>query len=200
MNKDKEDMASNHKKRIFVAINFDEDIKQELVRIQNKIDNSFLENNPIKWTKKQNLHVTVFFIGYVYDTDFIEIFNQIEKVAQRHEPFLLQFNEIDFMPRKGDSKKMIWVFGEQNAALESLKQDIKQSILDTEKETETFTPHITLARINQSQFKKIDQEEIPNINDEILIDFNTKVYSIDIVESELKKGGAEYTILKSIPL
>ncbi|MDD4358747.1 MAG: RNA 2',3'-cyclic phosphodiesterase [Candidatus Pacebacteria bacterium] len=198
MKKEIDDMANSDKKKIFVAINFDEPIKNELVSCQNKIDYLFLENNPIKWTKKQNLHVTVFFIGYVYDTDLVDIFNGVEESAKKYKPFSLTFNQVDFMPK--DSKKMIWVFGEKNETLESLRQDIKKNILSTEREVERFTSHITLARINQFQFRKINEEEIPNINDEILIDFNTEVESIDIMESELKKGGAEYTILKSIKL
>ena len=192
-------MVSNAKKRIFIAVNFNELIKEKLVKIQNKIDYLFLDNNPIKWTKKENLHVTVFFIGYVYDTDLLEIFDQIENAVKGYEPFMLKFNEIDFMPKE-ENKKMVWVFGEKNQILESIRQKIKQNILSTEKETEAFTPHITMGRINQFQFRKINKEEIPNINDEILIDFETIVDSIDIMESELKKGGAEYTILKSIKL
>ncbi|HOI59841.1 MAG TPA: RNA 2',3'-cyclic phosphodiesterase [Candidatus Pacearchaeota archaeon] len=192
-------MVSNAKKRIFIAVNFNELIKEKLVKIQNKIDFLFLDNNPIKWTKKENLHVTVFFIGYVYDTDLLEIFDQIENAVKGYEPFMLKFNEIDFMPKE-ENKKMVWVFGEKNQILESIRQKIKQNILSTENKTEAFTPHITMGRINQFQFRKINKEEIPNINDEILIDFETIVDSIDIMESELKKGGAEYTILKSIKL
>lgn len=191
-------MANSDKKRIFIAINFSEPNKKELVSCQNKIDRLFLENNPIKWTKKQNLHVTVLFIGYVYDTDLMDIFNGVEEAVKNYEPFSLTFNQVDFMPK--NSKKMIWVLGEKSETLKSLRQDIKKNILSTEREVEEFTPHITLARINKFQFRKINEEEIPNINDEVLIDFNAEVESIDIMESELKKGGAEYTLLKSIKL
>lgn len=192
-------MVSNTKKRVFVAINFNESIKEKLVKIQNKIDCLFLDNNPIKWTKKDNLHVTVFFVGYVYDDDLLEIFDQIENAIKDYRSFLLKFNEIDFMPRE-ENKKMIWAFGEENKTLDSIRQKIKKNILSTEKETEFFIPHITMGRINQFQFKRIEKEEIPNISDEMLFDIETVVDSVDIMESELKKGGAEYTILKSIKL
>lgn len=192
-------MASNAKKRIFVAINLDEDDKQKLVRIQNQISHSFPDENPIVWTKKDNLHITVLFIGFVYDTDLFDILSQVEKSLKGFKPFFLKFNEIDFMPKK-ESKKMVWVFGKQNKGLEEIRRKIKQNILSTEREVESFFPHITMGRLTQWIFRKISPEEIPDINGNIPIDFEILVDSFDIVESELKKGGAKYTILKTIKL
>jgi 2'-5' RNA ligase len=150
-------MVSNTKKRIFIAINFNELVKEKLVQIQNKIDYSFLDNNPIKWTKKNNLHVTVFFVGYVYDTDLIEIFNQVENAVKDCKPFMLKFNEIDFMPRQ-EHKKMIWIFGEKNDMLECIRQKIKKNIIRTEKKRSLHSTHSM--EINQFQFRKINKEEI----------------------------------------
>lgn len=191
-------MVSNTKKRVFIAVNFGNRAKEEMVRLQNKIENSFNDACPIKWTRKENLHITVFFIGYVYDDDLISILDQVENVVRDFKPFRMKFNEVDFMPRE-KHRKMVWVFGEKNEALENLRQKIKKVILSTEKETESFLPHITLGRIVQWQFKKIEEEEIPNINDN-LVDFETNVESIEIMESEIKKGGTEYIILKRIIL
>ena len=191
-------MVSNTKKRVFIAVNFGNRAKEEMVRLQNKIKNSFNDACPIKWTRKENLHITVFFIGYVYDDDLISILDQVENVVRDFKPFRMKFNEVDFMPRE-KHRKMVWVFGEKNETLENLRQKIKKVILSTEKETESFLPHITLGRIVQWQFKKIEEEEIPNINDN-LVDFETNVESIEIMESEIKKGGTEYIILKRIIL
>ncbi|MDD3046117.1 MAG: RNA 2',3'-cyclic phosphodiesterase [Candidatus Pacebacteria bacterium] len=191
-------MVSNTKKRVFIAVNFGNRAKEEMVRLQNKIENSFNDACPIKWTRKENLHITVFFIGYVYDDDLISILDQVENVVRDFKPFRMKFNEVDFMPRE-KHRKMVWVFGEKNETLENLRQKIKKVILSTEKETESFLPHITLGRIVQWQFKKIEEEEIPNINDN-LVDFETNVESIEIMESEIKKGGTEYIILKRIIL
>ena len=191
-------MVSNTKKRVFIAVNFGNRAKEEMARLQNKIENSFNDACPIKWTRKENLHITVFFIGYVYDDDLISILDQVENVVRDFKPFRMKFNEVDFMPRE-KHRKMVWVFGEKNETLENLRQKIKKVILSTEKETESFLPHITLGRIVQWQFKKIEEEEIPNINDN-LVDFETNVESIEIMESEIKKGGTEYIILKRIIL
>ena len=61
-----------------------------------------------------------------------------------------------------------------------------------------YAPHMTLGRLKQWEFRKIEPEERPEINEEINLSF--EVNSIEVMESELKRGGPEYTILESAPL
>ena len=61
------------KKKIFIAINLPEKIKSELVSYQEKIDRFFDDTCPIKWTKKDNLHITMFFIGFVEYDELIDV-------------------------------------------------------------------------------------------------------------------------------
>ena len=42
-----------------------EKIKKDLVSYQEKIDGYFDDFSPIKWTRKDNLHITMFFVGFV---------------------------------------------------------------------------------------------------------------------------------------
>lgn len=188
------------KKRIFIAINFNRSFKENLISIQNKINANFLDINPIKWTRKENLHLTLFFVGYVYDSDLMDVFSETEKVVQNYDDFSINFNEVDFFPRKERNKKMVWVIGENNQILNQLQEDLKTKLLGSNNYTKGFIPHITLGRISTFDFKKINSEEVPQINDEIFIDSEIRVSSVDIMESELKKGGAHYTLLKSFKL
>ena len=54
--------------RIFIAINLPEDIKKKLTDYQAK----WLEL-PCRWTKKENLHITLMFLGYLSDEELLEI-------------------------------------------------------------------------------------------------------------------------------
>lgn len=186
-------------RRIFTAINFNEKTKQQLVDLQNKIDYLFPDNNPMKWTKRHNLHITVFFIGYIDDNDLTNVINAVENAVKDEDRFKLHFNNVTFFPKDNDSKKMIWVEGEENKNLSRISQKIKKETLSTKNETQKLIPHITLGRITAWQFKKLEQEEIPLLENE-LFDLNIEVSSIDVIESVLKKGGAEYTFLKKIML
>ncbi|MDP2910533.1 MAG: hypothetical protein Q8N58_01975, partial [bacterium] len=65
-------------------------------------------------------------------------------------------------------------------------------------ENREFAFHITLARISQWAWQRIEPEERPEINEDINLNF--PVNSIEIMESILKKGGPEYVILESYNL
>ena len=58
--------------------------------------------------------------------------------------------------------------------------------------------HITLGRIKAWEFRKIEPEERPIVDEEINLTF--EVNSIEVMDSQLKKGGPTYTILESFPL
>lgn len=188
----------NLKKRIFVGIELDEIAKKNLTNTQRSIDREFLEINPIKWTKEENLHITLFFIGYVYYNDLSEIIISIEEAIKNFKPFRTNFKKINYFPEKEYSKKMIWVFGERDKNLEGLHQEIKKVILGTQKESQPFYPHITLGRISSFEFTKINPDELPQIENTIDLQINVK--TITIFESELKKGGAQYTAIKKFNL
>ena len=70
--------------RTFIAINFPEDIKKELLNYQSK-----WPELPIRWTKEENLHITLIFIGYASDEDTGEICKITKEVVSRYKSFLL---------------------------------------------------------------------------------------------------------------
>ena len=61
-----------------------------------------------------------------------------------------------------------------------------------------FVPHITLARINEWQWKSIEPEERPEVTEDIDLAFT--VESIEVMESILRRGGPKYEILESCHL
>ncbi len=182
--------------RVFIAINLPEDIKKQLRSFQSK-----WPDLPCRWTKKENLHITLEFLGYLTDEEVIELCQRIREMASGKKAFNARLNKICYGPTdkkpprsmsssdsflrsssfsiKSRTPRMVWVMGEK----------IKEF---------NFSPHITLGRIKTWQFKQIDPEERPEINEDIDLTFEVK--SIKIMESQLKRGGPEYTVLESVPL
>lgn len=188
------------KKRIFISIGLPENVKNKLESCSREISNSFTYFNgfcPVKWTRKHNLHVTLFFVGYVELDELTEIFEAVEKIVKKRRSFKINLKDISYGP-KGKSPKMVWVNGENSSELGELQAEMEKELLKVGQPDNRFTPHVTLGRIVQWQFNKIEPEERPDINKDVSISF--EVNSIDIMESELRKGGARYTVLKSIPL
>ena len=192
------------KHRIFIAINLPENIKRKLFDHQEKIDEmfAFADSSPVRWTKKENLHITLFFLGYVADQEILDVCRIVKEAAQKNEPFSLNLNKISYGP-PGKKPRMIWVAGEKSKELGKLQRDLECSLLQrkisvTAKESRPYSTHITLGRLKQWQFKNIEPEERPEISEDISLNF--EVQSIEIMESKLKPAGPDYLILESMEL
>jgi len=185
------------KRRLFIAINLPEKIKEKVFSIQKK-----WPELPCRWTKKENLHITLVFLGYVLDEKLPEIIEIVKKIVLKNKPFLINFIRIIYGPKGKKIPGMIWLEAEKNFQLikiqKELKEILEEKILNVEKETRPFSPHLTLARIKQWELKRMEPEEIPEINEEISISF--EVEKIDLMESHLKPKGSDYYLLESFPL
>ncbi|MCK4453781.1 RNA 2',3'-cyclic phosphodiesterase [Candidatus Parcubacteria bacterium] len=184
-------------KRIFIAINLPEKIKKELLSEQEK-----WPELPIKWVKPDNLHITLIFLGNINDQEILEIDKTVKGITARHQPFSINLNRICYAPPKKIPPRMVWAEGEKVKELADLKQDLEKSLIDSginfTPENRDFRPHITLGRIKTWEWSRIEPEERPEIDEEISLNF--PVNSIEMMESQLKRGGAEYAILESVKL
>jgi len=160
--------------RIFIAINLPEDTKEELASHQDK-----WPELPVRWTKKENLHITLEFLGYVQDQEILAILKNTQELAQKYNSFDIKLVKICYGPPDKIPPRMIWAVGEKMKEL-------------------NIVPHITLGRIKTWQWKQIEPEERPEIEEDINLNF--EVNSIEVMESILKRGGPQYTILESYPL
>lgn len=188
--------------RIFIAINLPEDIKKRLSDYQKK-----WPTLPVRWTKKENLHITLVFLGYLTDEELLEVIKIIQQeVASRHQPFSINLNKIIYGPPKKMPPRMVWVEGEKSEKLGKLQKDLENSLLssvalakeDINSESRPYVIHITLGRIREWEFRRIEPEERPEVNEEISLSF--EVNSLEVMESQLKRGGPEYTILETVLL
>ncbi len=181
----------NKRRRIFIAINLPENIKKKLAEYQAK-----WPELPIRWVKSENLHITLDFIGYIGDEELLEICKITKEVASRHPSFLVNLFEICYGPTDKKLPRMTWAIGEKSEEFASLKDDLDKSLTISEKRQ--FSPHITLGRIRQWEWQRIEPEERPAVDEDINLSFS--VDSIEVMESILKKRGPEYIILESYDL
>jgi len=180
------------KKRTFVAINLPEKIREKLVSEQKEVGDLFPQSSDfVRWAKKDNLHITLSFIGSINDEEILEICEKIREITKKQEPFSISLNKIIYGP-PGKNPRMIWAMGEKSPELAFLRNELERS------SSKPISPHITLGRIKAWQFDKIELEERPEISKEIFLDF--EVSSLELMESELKKTGPEYTVLESFEL
>jgi len=80
--------------RLFIAIQLNDEMKNALVRIQNAMKRQGVRGN---FTRRENLHLTLAFIGEYSDTDeVLEIMDQVQ-----FEPFDLRLDGVAKMLRHG---------------------------------------------------------------------------------------------------
>lgn len=170
-------------KRVFLAINLPEEVKEELVKFQDTH-----KNFNVRWTKKDSLHITLFFIGSVEEKEIDDLTKELREIASRHNQFILYLNEITVGPDSPFRKpEMIWVRGPLKEELFNLYKEIGDLMGKKFKifENRQFNLHITLARA---------KENLRKFKEEINLKFSVK--SFELMESLLLKDGAEYRIIK----
>ena len=137
----------------------------------------------------------------VGDDEMLEVCNLAKQVGGEHNPFEIKFKQILFGP-PGRPPRMIWLAGEKSDELARLRGNLEGTLLNSSgsgfnsKIEKAFNPHITLARIKQSEWKELAEQ--PKIKKEV--SFIIPVEEIKVMESRLSRGGAEYSVLESIEL
>lgn len=164
-------MKSRH--RIFIAINLPEDIKKALFFHIER-----LSELPAKWTAKENLHITLEFLGNISDEELLDVFKDTRELADKHTIFDLKLDKICYGP-SGKTPRMVWAIGPK---IEELN----------------LIPHVTLARIRKWDWQRIEPEERPEVDEDINLEFS--VDSIEVMESVLRRSGPEYMVLESFKL
>ncbi|MDO8474506.1 MAG: RNA 2',3'-cyclic phosphodiesterase [bacterium] len=183
--------------RIFLAINIPESLKEEMLQVKDK-----LPEVPCTWTSKENLHFTLVFLGNTSDKELEEVLLLAKGVGEQHKKFSITLSHIQY----GSSRnvpRMIWAIGHTPGGLLSLQKDLEKAfsastILHFIPEKRPYSLHLTLARLNGFELQTMEQDELPIIDEEII--WEVPANSFEVMESKLKKGGAEYTVVQSFSL
>lgn len=184
------------RRRVFIAINLPEKVKKRLVEFQKK-----WPQLPVRWVKERNLHLTLAFLGYLRDEEIVKICQIIKEISSGHSPFSINLTKTSYGPKDKGVPRLIWIEGKKSQELDLLKKDLEKLLRESigfSSESRDFLPHITLGRIRKWDWKRIEPEERPNVSEYISLNF--EVQSIEVMESHLKRDGAEYLILGSVPL
>ncbi len=185
-----------NKRRLFIAIDLPDKIKNKLISFQEK-----WFDLPVRWTRKGNLHVTLLFIGYLSDDQMLEVCNLTKQIAQEHEPFEICFKNICLGP-PDRPPRMIWLTGEKSHQLAKLRGNLEGTLLNSSGSgfnsgiTKALNPHVTLARIEQGRWRELPEQ--PDIQKQV--NFTVPVEQIKVMESRLSRSGAEYSVLESVEL
>lgn len=186
------------KRRIFIAIN----LKLPVKKIINGKLNNFRQvlspeiEKEIRFISPTNWHLTVSFLGYQDEDNLLKIINAIGLTAEKFSAPEIAFEKLIYGPPKR-TPRMIWLetANKTSKKLSQIKEFLDDNLIKNKvafrNESRPFSGHLTLARFS------INRQELPLLDEKINLKFLTA--SLDLMESHLKRSGAEYEVIEKIP-
>ncbi len=168
--------------RCFLAIELSKDIKEKLEELK-----SHFKMNGIKLVEKENLHITVKFLGDI-DKEIVE---KIKNLDLSIKPVKSSIKYIGVFPNE-NYIRVIWV-GATNLISIFKEIDKKLSELGFKKEKD-YVPHITIGRVKFIENKKLLKNKIDKYKNVELGELEVK--NIVLMKSELTKEGPIYKVIK----
>lgn len=211
------------RKRLFVAINLPDEIKEKIKEIVGQIQPLFDGSTPlttggeIRFLKPETWHITITFLGYQpLNADLrglnadqrgrqllAKIIESIKTTVKNFKPPLIEFDKVIFGP-PGKKPRMIWVVGDKKSSemlgkiKNTLEDEFVKNGIKFQRENRPYNTHLTLARFNSI----LGTSDVLNIEQKLRdigcpkIEFI--VESLDLMESHLKRTGAEYKTLVKV--
>ncbi len=187
--------------RSFIAIELPDELKAGLTRLQAQL--KLAEPPPVKWVDPFSIHLTLKFLGNIAVDRISEITRAMEAATQGIPPFHLEVKGLGVFPNLR-RVQVVWVgiSGEVDE-LGQLQQRIESNLapLGFTAESRPFTPHLTLARLRDQASPDERQrfgQLIAGTRFEAV--YTIKVDSINLMRSQLTRGGAIYSRLSSVEL
>lgn len=169
--------------RLFIAINLPEEVLDEIWLVQEKLSGKKLFRGKI--TERENIHLTLKFIGDVSSDELDEIKAHLSKVEW--ETFDANINHLGVF----DEKEVRIIWAKLNGA-EKLQKMIDLELVDLYPLEKRFMSHITLFRVKEVYDIKKLLDELSKIK----FQSNFKVSSFYLMESKLDESGPTYKVLK----
>jgi RNA 2',3'-cyclic 3'-phosphodiesterase len=149
----------------------------------------------VKWTRQENLHITLLFLGYVDESVIPDVCQKVSDAAEQMESFDIHFNKIEVGPSL-EKPQMIWFSGEASEDLKHLYETIEKELDIFQTEKKKFCPHITLGKIRKTKWQELDKA--PNVEEDFKVAIS--VDNIFVMESRAGEGGQEYHAIEACPL
>ncbi len=183
--------------RTFIGIELENSVMAEISEEISYLQCKFPD---INWVRRENLHLTLKFLGNVQPNDLRNIFNDITALENFASPFSIDITGINLLP---DIKHPRIVcagcnFGRNELVRLHSRIDEICHNLGYPVEQKPYSPHVTLGRIKKPSFAKGFEEYLSDLSN---VDFGiTDVDEVVVYMSELGNKGALYSPMYRVRL
>ncbi len=182
--------------RLFVAVPFPDEIKNQLGKL---IDDWRKNGDKVGWMKKENLHLTLKFLGETSIDQLEPLKKGLAENLTGEAAFNFSLSGAGAFPNL-NRPRVLWVgVTDGKEKLADLAQKVEQATvpLGFAPEERGFSAHLTLGRVKDSRLSGVLLGQVRTCAFEAK---NVIVSEVVLFQSELAPGGSIYTPLASFEL
>lgn len=182
--------------RLFVAIPVDEPFHDEVRRVQLGLDTCGVA---VKWSRPEQLHVTVKFLGDVRREQVPDVCSAVQRVASAASPFDMQVGGTGCFPPRG-AVRIVWLGGaDDSGSLTAVVEGVEAEMaaLGFVREDRTFSIHFTIGRVKSDGSHGRLRSTVEGFPCPLR---GLRVEDMVLFESTLSPTGAKYTSILRAPL
>ena len=150
--------------------------------------------NRVRWTKPENVHLTLKFLGDIQEEVLGNLCAALEEVCTKHTPFHVELARLGAFPSAWRAR-ILWVGGGAGFdRLRVLAADLDDAFapLGFEREERPYTPHLTLGRVRG---RPASFDPPPDAGG-----LGFRVRRVELVKSTLTSEGAVYRTVEAFAL
>lgn len=181
--------------RTFIALDMPAEIKTALANYMQPLKSL---RGRVSWTKPENLHLTLKFLGDTPAARLEAIAAVLHEIAAVTPAFSANVTGTGVFPND-EKPRVLWVgLDEPTGTLFKLAQaiDARMHRYGFEKEKRAFTPHLTIGRVKEARIAEI----IRSLQEKPLAARPAHFNEIIFMQSELHTAGSIYTPLRKLAL
>ncbi|MFW5774182.1 MAG: RNA 2',3'-cyclic phosphodiesterase, partial [Tangfeifania sp.] len=157
------------------------------------------DHEKIKWMEKNNLHLTLKFLGDTSPVQVDQVKTVLRETADNFTAFQSGLTGVGFFKRNRQPK-VLFINIEKHEVLKQLaaETDARLNELGFEKEQREFNPHLTLGRIKYLKDKLRFYQTMEEYRNSFIQE--VKINEVIYYQSILKPAGAEYKSIEKFGL
>jgi 2'-5' RNA ligase len=179
--------------RLFVAVAVPLQIRETIERGQAALRRE-LPGDLARWTKPEQFHLTLRFLGNVHAARVPELESKLREVCRPFSPMTLEAAGVGFFPEKR-LPRVLWVgLQEQTQQISNLFHAIQEATrpFSSEPVEHDFHAHITLARIKRIKRREAEQlkQAAADLSGRVFGEWSAR--EVRLMRSQLSVAGAQH--------
>lgn len=182
--------------RCFVAIELTSEVRSRLAELPAGLHQL---SQAVRWTRPEQIHLTVKFLGEVPDADAARVCELARTIAARYQPFELNIAGAGLFPPRGLAR-IVWVgVADPPESLLHCVNDCEAEYgaLGFPRENRPYSPHLTVGRVKDMGASPRIREAVRQIEE--FSAGRCTATELVVFQSELRPSGPIYTPLAHAP-